>query len=92
MRITWTMDADAAGTRTILDAWAAGTLKHILFAANTSDGQAVAFYLPNAKPVGDRPSQRTVNGLNQITVTYEGLSGPTSTTELTHSAWRMALG
>ena len=91
MRITWTMDADAAGTQTVLDAWEAGTLKHILFAANTADGQAVAFYLSNAKPVGDRPSQRTVSGLNQITVTYEGLAGPTSTTELTHSAWRMAL-
>ena len=87
--ITWTEDAEAAGTQSLADIYEATALKHIMFSMSTADGSAMGFYLPNAKCNDRRPVQQAIDGRNQVSVTFEGMSGPTATTELTHSAWRL---
>lgn len=87
--ITWTEDAEAAGTQSLADIYDTTALKHIMFSLNTADGSSMGFYLPNAKCVSPRPTQMDGDGLNQVSISFQGMSGPTSTTELTHSAWRL---
>ena len=87
--ISWTEDAEAAGTQSLADIYDATSLKHIMFSMSTADGSAMGFYLPNAKCITPRPVQNAVDGLNRVSVSFQGMSGPTATTELTHSAWRL---
>ncbi len=90
--ITFTVDSDAAGTDTIGDIWAGTDLKHILYTLSAEDGSSVALYLPNAKPVAIRPTQQDQSGVNAKTITMMGLTGPTDTTDLLHSNFRIGLG
>jgi hypothetical protein len=67
--------------------------KHILFAFNNVAGRCFGFYMPRVMPVGQRPSMVTdSNGLNYVQVTFVGVDGATTTTELTRSAIRFFLG
>jgi hypothetical protein len=69
------------------------TAKHLLFLANPVDGRSFAFYMPNVIPIGNRPSLPSeVNEQNYVTLTLLGREGTTTTTELTRSAIRFALG
>jgi len=88
--ITWTEDAEAAGTQSLADIYDATNLKHIMVTFSSADGSAMGFYLSNAKCISPRPVQMDGDGLNQVEVSFKGMTGPTSTTELTHSAWRLA--
>lgn len=88
--ITWTEDAEAAGTQSLADIYDATSLKHIMVTFSSADGSAMGFYLSNAKCITPRPTQMDGDGLNQVEVSFKGMTGPTSTSELTHSAWRLA--
>jgi len=90
-KIAWTEDAEAAGTQTLVDMYESSNLKHIMASLSTADSQSVAFYLANAKMIGPRPNQQDIGGTNQVTAAFQGMAGPTATTELTHSAFRMGL-
>lgn len=67
--------------------------KHIGFNTNASDGRCFAFYMPNAIPVGNKPSKPIeVNGQAYVPVTFLGRDGTTTTSELTRSAIRFGIG
>ena len=92
--ITVVFDAEASGTQTWQDLYDndSGSLQHILWSGSVEDGRAIGFYFPNAKIMDPRPTQADVDGLNRITVNFEALTGPTTTTDLTLSNWRLAMG
>jgi len=66
--------------------------KHCLYTLNPTDGRSVAFYLPRMRPVGPRPTQQDLNGLAYVNVQFEGVEGPTVTSTVTRSPWRIGLG
>lgn len=67
--------------------------KHILFNCNVVDGRRVAFYLPKVFPVGNRPSQPVESNRQlYVPITFRGTDDTSGATELTKSAFRMALG
>lgn len=67
--------------------------KHILFTASAVNGRAVGFYMPRVMPYGNRPSRViNVNGQQYATVQFRGVSGATTTSELTRSAIRILAG
>lgn len=68
------------------------TYEHHLFGLNVADGKSVAFYFPRAKFVGNRPTQTSVNGLNMVKSEFKALTGPTTTSDLTLSNFRIGLG
>jgi hypothetical protein len=98
--ITFTVDSDAPGTDVLGDIWTGTDLKHILYTLSAEDGSAMAIYMPNAKAVQVRPTQhdrngvncKDRNGVNCKTITMLGLTGPTSTSDLLHSNFRIGLG
>jgi len=87
--ISWTEDAEAAGTESLYDIYSGSSLKHIMVTLSSADGSAMGFYLSNAKCISPRPTQMDGGGLNQVQVSFQGMAGPTTTSELTHSAWRL---
>lgn len=95
--ITFDVEAqDATTTPTWSSYWNTDpnsiTAKHILYTLNPQDGRAVALYLPKCRPAGNRPTQTDTDGLTYVSVTLEGVEGPTTTNALTRSAWRLGLG
>lgn len=68
------------------------TYEHHLFGLNIADGKSVALYFPRAKWVGNRPTQMSLNGLNAVRSEFKALTGPTTTSDLTLSCFRIGLG
>lgn len=68
------------------------TMRHILYTMNTVDGRALALYLPNARPIGQVPSQSRFNDMNTVTLQFEALTNTVTTNALTLSAWRLGMG
>jgi len=67
--------------------------KHILFNANVVDGRRVSFYMPKVFPIGARPSMPTdSNRQTYVQISFRGIDNLTPSTELSKSAFRMALG
>jgi len=89
--ISATFDAEAVGTQTFADEWdtdeESAVFKHLLYTVN----QDVAFYFPKIKMVGARPIQSDVGGLNRVAVQWEAVTGPTTTSDLTLSNFRLAM-
>jgi hypothetical protein len=50
----------------------------------------MGLYLPRAKLISPRPTQKDEGGLNMKRVAFQALTGATLTTALTSSAWRLA--
>jgi hypothetical protein len=94
--ISFTVDAEAAGTQTWSDAWAATTpvYYHILYTLSATDGSAMGIYMPKCKLIGQRPTQIDHNGLNRVRVEFLALteSVTTTPTDLEQSSWRMGFG
>lgn len=89
--ISWTVDADAATTTPALDTlFGSTTGKHILVTLSPIATKAVAFYFPRVFFYGDRPTQITDGGVNRLRVTGTAATGPTTTSNLTLSAVRLA--
>lgn len=68
--------------------------KHVLFTGSVGDGsRQVGFYCPRIFPIGNRPSRPVdVNRQAYVTVQARCDEGPTTTNELTRSAFRLFAG
>jgi hypothetical protein len=91
--LSFTVDSEAAGTDTWGDLWNASSPNYIhwMLTLSAEDGSAVGIYSPKAKIVGLRPTQSDNAGVNAKRVTLQCLTGGTTTTDLTHSNFRIAL-
>ncbi len=94
--LTTTFDGESAGTHIWEDLYTTSeqtvTNRHILWTGSAVDGRAVGMYFPNCKPITPRPTQQDLNGLNRVTVQWEAMTGQTTTSDLTLSNFRLALG
>lgn len=91
IKLTWMEDADAATTTPVLDGYFTGTDKyHVCLTLNPIAGKAVGFFFPQVCITGARPVQRIDNNVNRIQIEATAYVGPTTTTDLTRSAMRMA--
>lgn len=93
--LTWTVDAEAAGTNTFDAIWSTDENevinRHALYTVNTRDGASATFYFPNLVPVGDRAVQFEANGLNCMRESYRCDTAPSGATDLLRSPWRLGL-
>lgn len=91
--IDWTEDSEAATASPALAAlWAADSSYHALIAWTLSDGKAVAFYAPSCEFTGPRPPQSNGAGINVVSGQLKCGTGTDTTSELTLSAGRLAIG
>lgn len=91
---TVAMVVDAAGASSSPTYWAdwlTNAGKHLLFSASTADGQAWAMYFPQLFWDGNRPTQEESDGLNRLSLNLKASTGPTTTTDLTASMFRLGL-
>lgn len=89
---SFTVDAESA---TASPAWPAkiGTNRHVLYSWNgAATGRRGAFYAPNACVTDVHPVQSSVDGVNRERITMTAYTGTTLTSDLTASAYRIALG
>ncbi len=95
-RMTVTFDAEASGTRTFDDLWntaeSSVVNRHIMYGYSVVDGRAGCIYMPNARIVGNRPTQQAADGLNRVSMSFEGLTGATTSSDLTMSNFRIGMG
>lgn len=93
VRMKWMQDADAATATPALDTlFLAGAPLTIINTLSTTDKSQIAFALVNGRVVGDRPMQAMKDGLNRIPMEVLANIGPTTTSDQTCSAFRMAGG
>ncbi len=89
-----TFDQEATGTNTFVDIWDTDensqVYKHVLYTLSAEDGRALAFYFPQSKIMGNRPTQVDLDGLNRVPTSWSCDTGPTTTNETTLSNWRLA--
>jgi hypothetical protein len=91
-KVTLTVDADDATATPALDTyWQNNTPLHLLYTLNTTAGSAVGLYCPNMFVTGDRPIQKADGNSNHYTIELTCSTGPTTTNDLTSSAWRLFL-
>ena len=87
-----TLDADAAGTQTLADIWDSNAAVHMLYGFSAADSTAAGVYLPYCVPIGPRPTQMDMNGINSQRLRFSVGTGGTTTNERTLSAVRVFLG
>jgi hypothetical protein len=91
IKVTWTEDADAATTTPVLAGYGTSTnKKHALLTCSTADGSRVAMYFPNLC-VSNVAIQKMDQNLNRLTIEAMAYTGPTTTSALTLSPWRLHL-
>ena len=92
--VSFTVDAQtASATPTWPVRFAATTRYHLLFSANNAaTGKRVAVYLPNACFEGSQIMQSSSDGINRERITLRGYTGTDTTSALTKSSFRIALG
>lgn len=87
------VDSEAAGTDTWGDYWDTDensqVNKQFCFSLSVGDGRSIGWYAPNAKIIGSKPIQIDHEGVNRKRVEFECQTGPTTTSDLTLSPWRM---
>jgi hypothetical protein len=90
IQVTWTEDADAATTSPVLPGYGTGTnKKHLMYTSSTAAGSRIAIYLPQVC-ITNVAIQKVDQNLNRLTTTGMAYTGPTTTNDLTLSAFRMA--
>lgn len=87
-----TLDSGAASTTPLLKTMWEGGPYWLLYSLSMVDGSSVTFYLPYLTPSGDMPTQMDMDGINRGKLSLIAGTGPTTTSELTLSALRIALG
>lgn len=88
--VSWTEDASAQSATPPMVTDATGTTyKHVLASMSAVAGSALGFYFPQIA-ITERPIQFSDNGRNSFRFTGEAITGPTTTSDLTLSAMRMA--
>lgn len=91
-----TFDAeDAAATPTHVATYErdqSDAYEYVMYTHNTKDGRAVGIWMPKATQVDPRPVQNDVDGLNRVRVTYKGLTGDTTDSDIEQAALILPLG
>jgi hypothetical protein len=90
VRWSFTVDAEASGVHLWEDKYLAGTSIWITNSLSTAAGSAVGMHMQNCK-IDKRPKQVSVNGINSILVEGYACAGSDTTTELSQSAFVLAL-
>ena len=91
IKVSWTEDADAATASPVLQGYGTGASNlHVLWTGSTTPGSAIAIYLPKVC-ISNVPVQKMDGNLNRISVEGMAYTGGTTTSELTLSAFRLAL-
>lgn len=86
IKLSWT--EDAATTTEAL--WTGASRYNSLITLSPSAGSSVGFFFSNLAITGARPVQTDRNGINSQKIECMAYTGPTTTNELTLSAFRMA--
>lgn len=88
------VDSEAATTTpTHATNWDTDGFYHLLYTLNgASTGQRVALYFPSVCYDKERPVQTVTDNINRVRLKLTAYSGPTVTTDLEASAFRMAWG
>lgn len=82
---------DATATPTLAATWDANTVQHLLYTASAADGSSWAIYFPYIRPDGAKPTQKDLDGLNRVPFKFLAGADNTKSTDLTRSAYRIAL-
>lgn len=89
------VDSEAAGTNTygaLYDVSENSRVnRHALYSMSIGDGRAVGVYWPNLTQV-EMPTQFDDGGVLRRRLKFEALTGTTTTSDLTMSPWRLAMG
>lgn len=89
IKVSWTEDADAATTTPVLQGYGTGTTsKHVLWTGSVTAGSAIGIYLPKVC-ITNVPVQKMDGNLNRLTIEGQAYTGPTTTNDLTASAFRL---
>lgn len=92
IKVSWTEDADAATTTPVLPGYGtATTKKHLLYSSSTAAGSRIAIYLPNVC-ITNVATQKADGNINRLSCEGMAYTGPTTTSDLTLSAFRLAMG
>jgi hypothetical protein len=92
IKVSWTEDADAATTTPVLPGYGtATTKKHMLWTSATAPGSRIAIYLPQVC-ITNVATQKVDSNLNRLSCEGMAYTGPTTTNDLTLSAFRLAMG
>lgn len=90
--VNFTIDMDNNTATSVLGtAWLNRTPKQVLYTLSITDGSTVGFYFPQVFPSGNRPVQKTENNVARYSFSGMAGTGPTTTTDLTASAFRIIL-
>lgn len=88
-KVSWTEYAEATTTSPELPGFGTATnRKHAMLTLSTNDGSRMAFYFPSLR-VMNVPRQIDVGGINGYRIECMAGVGPTTTSALTLSKWRM---
>lgn len=90
--VSATFPAEATGTQTFQTMYNADGLQHMCLTLSVGDGKAIGFYFPNMRMDDNTPVQKDVGGLNRVMASWECLTGTDTTSDLTMSNWRVAMG
>lgn len=89
------IDSEAAGTDTYGDLFDVSENsrinRHALYSMSIGDGRAVGIYWPNLAMI-DKPVQFDDGGVLRKRIKFEAFTGTVTTSDLTLSPWRLALG
>lgn len=90
-KLSWSEYAEATTTTPALPGFGTSTnRKHAMLTLSTADGSRVAFYFPSLR-VMNVPRLININGINGYRIECMAGVGPTATSALTLSKWRMHL-
>jgi hypothetical protein len=88
-RVTWSEDAEATTTSPSLPGFGTATdRKHAMLTLSTADGSRVAFYFPSLR-IANIPAQQVADNVFRYTIEAVAGVGPTTTSALTLSKFRM---
>ncbi|HZO16506.1 MAG TPA: hypothetical protein VFB62_24695, partial [Polyangiaceae bacterium] len=90
-KVSWSEYAEATTTTPALPGFGTATnRKHAMLTLSTADGSRVAWYFPSLR-VMNVPAQISLNGVNGYRIECMAGCGPTTTSALTLSPWRLHL-
>lgn len=95
VRVTFTVDSEAASLSPVWPVrWDSDSqFYHAMFTFNAAASvQRTALYLRYAMLVGDRPVQKTLNGINVFEITLQASTLASGSTDILQSAYVWALG
>lgn len=94
LKIMATIDAEAVNnhtwrTRFLADPNTAAVQYHIMLSLTVHDGAAVGLYAPKCRLTDVEPTQMNHEGYNRLRLSFDCLTGGTTTSALTLSSWRL---